>query len=202
MDRLGELSPEGTNKAESIDSAVKNGKLVPCEMPSFLGMLQYADAQVWGRAGRIARRDLRSHGSFSRVPVSLDPSGLEALRLLRDRLISSKPRTIHAAWQEKPMIVFADGALEEDSKLGSPATVGGVVFHPKAPGCASVFGWMVPEDLLRHWRSDGKIHVIGLVELYAAILALRFWRRCLEGHQVLLIIDSWPALFFAPCAFH
>ena len=81
----------------------------------------------------MARRDLRSHGSFSRVPVSLDPSGLEALRLLRDRLISSKPRTIHAAWQEKPMIVFTDGALEEDSKLGSPATLGGVCSTRKRP---------------------------------------------------------------------
>ena len=97
----------------------------------------------------MALRNLRSHGSFSRVPVSLDPSG-------------------------KP--VFTDGALEEDSKLGSPATVGGVLFDPKRRGCASVFGSMVREELLQHWRSDGKTHVIGLVELYASILALRFWR--------------------------
>ena len=142
----------------------------------------------------MALRDLRSHGSFSRVPVSLDPSGVEAIKLLRDRLISGKPRTIHAAWQEKPMIVFTDGALEEDSDLGAPATVGGVLFDPKKPGRASVFGSMVPSELLKHWRSDGKTHVIGLVELYAAILALRFWRRHLEGRRIILFVDSWPAL--------
>ena len=44
-------------------------------------MLKFGEGQA---AGRVALRGLRSHGSFSRVPVSLDPSGLEALRLLRD----------------------------------------------------------------------------------------------------------------------
>ena len=122
----------------------------------------------------------------------LPTSGLEALRLLRDCLISGKPRTIHAAWQEKPMIVFTDGALEEDSTLASPATVGGVMFDPKTPGCAS--GSIVPEDLLGRWRSDGKTHVICLVELYSAILALRFWRGRLEGRRVILFIESWPTL--------
>ena len=53
---------------------------------------------------------------------------------------------------------------------------------------------MVPDDLLSHWRSDGKTHVIGLVELYASILAFRFWRHRLEGRRVILFIDSWPAL--------
>ena len=82
--RIDELKP-------ILDDVLTTGKVVPCELPSFLGKLQYADAQVWGRAGRVALRDLRSHGSFSRVPVSLDPSGVEAIRLLRDRLVSGKP---------------------------------------------------------------------------------------------------------------
>ena len=186
--RIDELKPV-------LDDVLATGRVIPCELPSFLGKLQYADAQVWGRAGHMALRDLRSHGSFSRVRVSLDPSGVEAIKLLRDRLISGKPRAIHAAWQEKPMIVFTDGALEEDSDLGAPATVGGVLFDPKKPGCASVFGSMVPSELLQHWRSDGKTHVIGLVELYAAILALRFWRRHLEpGDPFPGLICPWAQI--------
>ena len=35
---------------------------------------------------------------------------------------------------------------------------------------------------------------LGLVELYAAILVLRFWRRHLEGRRIILFVDSWPAL--------
>ena len=43
-----------------LDGAIRSGKLVFRELPSFLGKLQFADAQVWGRAGRMALRDLRS----------------------------------------------------------------------------------------------------------------------------------------------
>ncbi|CAE7347850.1 unnamed protein product [Symbiodinium microadriaticum] len=59
---------------------------------------------------------------------------------------------------------------------------------------AYVFGCQVPNEVLSHWRSDGRHHVIGLIELYPAILALRHWRRHLEGQRVLLFIDNWPAL--------
>ena len=41
---------------------------------------------------------------------------------------------------------------------------------------------------------DGRYHVIGLVEVYAAIVALRYWRRRLEGRRVILFVDNWPAL--------
>ena len=68
------------------------------------------------------------------------------------------------------------------------------MFSPEHEGSASVFGCKVPEVLVRHWRSHGKKHVIGLVELYAAILSLRHWRKSLEGRRVILFIDSWPAL--------
>ena len=47
-------------------------------------------------------------------------------------------------------MVFTGGALEEECKLGSPATVGGV-FDLSAPGCASVFGSQVPCSLLQRW---------------------------------------------------
>ena len=82
--RIDELRP-------LLDHVTASQTVVPCELPSFLGKLQCVDAQVWGRAGRMALRDLRAHNHYSRVPVSLDPSGLEALKLLRDRLLSGKP---------------------------------------------------------------------------------------------------------------
>ncbi|CAE7350492.1 unnamed protein product, partial [Symbiodinium necroappetens] len=100
-----------------LDEAIKARSVVPCRLPSFTGKLQFADGQIWGRAGRMALRDLRAFGFASRTSVSLD-------------------------------------SIE----------------------------------------SDGKHHVIGLVELYGAILALRHWRKHLEGQRVLLFIDNWPAL--------
>ena len=176
-----------------LDEAINNKAIVPCRMPSFIGKLQFADGQIWGRAGRMALRDLRSYGIASRTPVTLDSSGLQALQLLRQRLLHGKPRVLKASWRDKPVVLFTDGALEDDNVEHGPATVGAVMFLPDSER-AYVFGCQVPSEVLAHWRSDGRHHVIGLIELYGAVLALRHWRRHLEGRRVLLFIDNWPAL--------
>ncbi|CAE7244581.1 unnamed protein product [Symbiodinium sp. CCMP2592] len=176
-----------------IEEVLRDKALVPCRLPSFIGKLQFADGQIWGRAGRMAMHDLRSLGFTSRIPVSLDASGIEALKILQQRLTHGKPRVIRAGWKEKPILLFTDGALEDDNLDHGPATVGAVMFKPNEPN-VHAFGCEVPANVLSHWRSDGKKHVIGLVELYGAILALRHWRKHLDGSRVILFVDNWPAL--------
>ena len=156
-----------------LDTAIASKKIVPAELPSFLGKLQYADAQLFGRAGKIALSDLREMGHLSRYPVFLEPPALEALETLRDRLLHGRPRTIQASWREAPYLVFTDGALESD------ATIGGCLFAPDGSE-PEVFGVTVPPDLLSRWRSKGAHHVIGIVELFAVIVALRHWRHILR----------------------
>ena len=163
-------------------------------MFSFVGKLQFADAQLWGRAGRMALHDLRSYGHLSREPVKVDATGFRALKSLKDRLLFGKPNTIHVCGPQKPVIVFTDGALEGSDSAGSLATIGAVLFDPSCKHEAHVFSCEVPEKVLAHWRSDGRHHVIGLVELYAAIVVLRHWRHRLEGKRVILFVDNWPAL--------
>ena len=141
----------------------------------------------------MALRDLRAFGFACRVPVSLDASGINALQILQQRLMHGKPRVIKAGWQEKPVLIFADGALEDDNQNRGPAAVGAVMFLPDMES-AHVFGCEVPSGILDHWRSDGKHHVIGLVELYGAVLALRHWRKYLDDRRVILFLDSWPVL--------
>ncbi|CAE7710304.1 unnamed protein product [Symbiodinium sp. CCMP2592] len=176
-----------------IEEVLRDKSIVPCRLPSFIGKLQFADGQIWGRAGRMALRDLRTLGFTSRVPVSLDASGIDALKILQQRLMHGKPRVIRAGWKEKPILLFTDGALEDDNPDHGPATVGAVMFKPDEPNVYA-FGCEVPTDVLSHWRSDGRHHVIGLVELYGAVLALRHWRKHLDGRRVILFIDNWPAL--------
>ena len=91
----------------------------------------------------------------------------------------------------KPHLLFTDGALEYD-KGGKPyASIGGVLVTRK--GEVYCFGCDVPEQLLGTWQTDGRVHVIGLVELYAAITGLNTWRNMLCNERVLLFTDSWPA---------
>ena len=172
-----------------LDAAISTASLIPAELPSFLGKLQYAEAQLWGRAGRLALYDLRQLNHLQRTPVHLDDPGVAALRVLRDRLLHGRPRTIKASAPTRPFLVFTDGALE-----GSQASIGGVLVKPQQDGSASIFGGPVPPEALMRWQSDGKLHVVGLVELYGAVVALRHWRPQLCGERVIVFIDNWPTL--------
>ena len=43
------------------------------------------------------------------------------------------------------------------------------------------------------WKVDGKEHVIGLVELYASVVALKTWQELLKDQRLLLFIDNYGA---------
>ena len=43
------------------------------------------------------------------------------------------------------------------------------------------------------WKVDGREHVIGLVELYACVTALKEWKHIISEQRVLLFIDNYGA---------
>ena len=47
-----------------MENALKGKKLVPAELPSFIGKLQYAEGPIFGWAGRLALADLQKLGAF------------------------------------------------------------------------------------------------------------------------------------------
>ena len=51
----------------------------------------------------------------------------------------------------------------------------------------------VPHEVVKLWKVDGREHVIGLVELYACVVALNEWKEAIAGQRVLLFIDSYGA---------
>ena len=58
-----------------------------------------------------------------------------------------------------------------------------------------IFGATVPDKMLHTWTEGGqKEHVIGLVELYAVLVALRSWKVHVAGQRVLLFVDNWPVV--------
>ena len=61
-------------------------------------------------------------------------------------------------------------------------------------GSNLVFGTKVPERILQSWQVDGKTHVVGLVELYAAVTAYKTWADILRHQRVICFTDSWPVL--------
>ena len=57
-----------------------------------------------------------------------------------------------------------------------------------------VFGASVPAKVGKLWQSDGKVHVIGLVELYACVVSLLHWKPLVASRRVVMFVDNWPAL--------
>ena len=183
--RIGELR-------DALDEILSVGQVIPNKLPSVLGKLQYADSHVWGRSGRLALADLREIGHTSPMTVRLDATQMGAFRVLRERLCSGRPKVFRADVVERPTILFTDGALEYNHDGSPHGTVGAVAFLPD--GIIEVFGAEVPSEVLDMWQSGGKTHVIGLIELYACVVALVHWRNLFSTRRVILFVDNWPAL--------
>ena len=112
----------------------------------------------------------------------LEDTELDAVKLLRDTVASGRPRTLTVRPLSKPWILFTDGALEYEDNLQGSGTIGAVLISPN--GHVVVFGGRVPESLMNRWRESGKTHVIGLIELYAAVVAICKWFHALNEENV------------------
>ena len=175
-----------------LDKMIEERYIAVDQMPSKLGKLQYAEAQLWGRAGRLALVDIRHAASLGKVTVELDGRACKAVELLRSKLLSGRPRTISVSKKKMPVVIFTDGSLEYDN--GKHVTgIGGVCILPS--GHVEIFGAAVPQEILDDWtENDDKDHVIGLIELYAVLTALHTWSRHITLERVVVFVDNWPAV--------
>ncbi|CAE7672319.1 SLC24A2 [Symbiodinium sp. CCMP2592] len=175
--------------AAAIEEIITRGHVAPRELPSLFGRLQFAEAQILGRMGRLAIHDLRSLERCSAARVNLTAQHLEALLLLKERVVSGAPRTVSASAATSPIVIFTDGCFEPDA--ANPAGVGGVMFAPSLSGGLKVraFGSLVPKTLLEAWHAKGKRHLIGQVEMFAVIIARSCWANVLDGARVIYFVD-------------
>eukprot|EP00434_Breviolum_minutum_P016188 symbB.v1.2.014264.t1/scaffold1033.1/size247163/2 len=164
----------------AIDSVLQVGMIRKSEVPRLFGRLQFAEHQIFGRVGMLAMADLRELEKSASVFWKLDDTAISAFRNLRWRLKQSVPRTLRVKDGEKPLIIFTDGACEFSDDGRYEATVGGILYS--SDGTSECFGGKVDGGLVSSWRSD-KDHVIGLVELYAVVLARSHWRSLIGGRK-------------------
>ena len=123
---------------------------------------------------------------------------MSAFGVLKERLCSRRPRTFLADSVERPALLFIDGALEYDDGIPS-GTIGAVLVLLDGTvevfdGTVEVFGSQVPSGVLDMWQSEGKTHVIGLIELYACVTALVHWRKLFAMRRLIVFVDNWSAL--------
>ena len=155
------------------------------EASRLLGRLQFADSQIMGRMGRLVMHDFRQHVRSHAPTHSLDSSALGSLRMLLERLEKGKPKEVPCLPMGSPVVIFTDGASEGDDH-----TIGGLVVDGQD---IEFFSCRVTEALIEKWQSIFS-HVIGLIELYAVLVAASAWASKITGRRSLFFIDNNPAM--------
>ncbi|CAE7660014.1 unnamed protein product [Symbiodinium sp. CCMP2592] len=174
--------------SESVAKVLSDGQVVVREVDSLFGRIQYADSQIMGRRGKLALSTLRKLSRGSGVH-RLSPTDREAFAVLQMRMDAGEPRRIQVGSSGPSLVVYTDGACEPGAAR-SLCTVGGVLYA-SWNGAVKVryFGVTLSDSLVDLWAESGKKHLIGLVELYALVLARFVWGRLLDDRRVLYFIE-------------
>ena len=166
-----------TEVVDAIDTFLQAGCLTSREASRILGRLQYADSFIMGRDGRLAMCELRSNLRADGRKIHLVPEAKGSLSLLKERLMRGEPRRVPCKIDPNPPLVFTDGASE-----GELHTIGGVIIFG---GESQYFGCHVPSAFTKKWLESSK-HIIGMVELYGALVARATWDSQLANRKSIL----------------
>ena len=110
---------------------------------------------------------------------------LESLQVMMRRLATVEPSKIPCCDLGKPTLFFTDGASEETNH-----TIGGVVMIGET---VEYFSCSIPEVLVAEW-AQSYLHFIGLVELYAILVARMLWPAYIDGSRAIFFIDNKSAV--------
>eukprot|EP00435_Cladocopium_sp_Y103_P035766 s4108_g9.t1 len=153
------------------------------------GRLLYAAGHTFGRCTQLAIQLISRLAR--RGPLFLLDDTFKAV--VRDAfafLAASPPREVWAWSGRPPVVVFTDGACEED---GLVVTHGGALFDPES-GLALMFGDRVPEEWTKQWRLQGKKQLICQAEIFPILVSKETWKDVLTKRAVLWFIDNNSAL--------
>ena len=175
--------------ADSVSRVLSSGCVEPRSIPALFGRLQFAEAQILGRQGKLAMSCLRSVEKFSHCHV-LESSEVAAFEELRKRLTQGRPRELVVFSQGSIRILFTDGACEPSGGVDL-ASVGGVLYSCSESGVwdTRAFSAKVRNEVIARWKAAGKKHFIGPTELLAVVTARVLWARFLDGARTFVFID-------------
>ena len=153
------------------------------------GRLLYAAGHTFGRCSQLAIQ-LISRVARRGPLVVLDEKLKEVINAALLCLMDAKPRHVSAWSGRPPLIIFTDGACEED---GLCVTHGAAYYDPESHQ-ALMSGDYVPTCWTDKWRTEGKKQLICQAELFPVLVAKNTWSHLISGRAVLWFIDNNSSL--------
>ena len=92
--------------------------------------------------------EIRSNIRHDSKLIHLSPEAKESLRLMLNRLDNGKPRELPCSHEQRPVLVFTDGASDGDLN-----TIGGLLF---SDGHFRYFSCHVPPSLVTTWKASSQ----------------------------------------------
>jgi len=177
--RLGDL-------CAAADELLKpNAKLGFKEALSLRGKVAFAEGQTHAKVTAPLAR-LLSRWAAIRFPRPVSEEMRVALGQAVRHFQVAGPRVIAPISEDKPCLVFVDGACEDT------VSIGGVLLVPgRAP---EYFGAIVSQGTVDSWKSrSDQEQVIGQAELFPLLVARLTWHEHLSDRRVLYFIDNESA---------
>eukprot|EP00435_Cladocopium_sp_Y103_P049658 s1454_g15.t1 len=153
------------------------------------GRLLYAAGHTFGRSTHLAVQAI-SRVAMQGRKILVSKILKEALLLAVSNLLNAGPRKIDACSGKRPVLVFTDGAAEEN---GSLVTHGAVLWDCETANYF-YFGDNVPGAWVDRWTAHGRKQVIGQAEIFPVVVAKKTWCDILESRMTLWFLDNSSAL--------
>ena len=188
----GRLTISNTAKRVSELAHVIQGILddgfLPCGLALKLrGRMQFADGQVYGRAGRLCLRAVTEHAYRADAPT-ISQHCRAALCRFKKLVVGAKPRVVSAR-HGRPFVIFTDAAFDPSNRSW-PCGVGGVLVDPSASPCMAMFSQVVPQSACMALGAEHKKTIIFEAELLAVVCALKLWSRVIDGSPTVIYVDN------------
>ena len=180
--------PSRLEDIAGLVTEIVSKRKVPVSLVETLrGRLLYAAGHTFGRCTQLAIQ-LISKAAREGPLVVIDERTKNVIlaALALELLQSSGPRVVNAWTGTRPVLVFTDGACEQDGLQVSHGAVL-VDFHTDT---YVYFGDEVPEEWVAKWRSAGRVQLICQAEIFPVVVAKLTWSTVLSHRAVLWFIDN------------
>ena len=157
-------------------------------LASFKGRMLFATSHVFGRCAQICTQLIGQALKAARPEEARDRV-LQAARLALQVLSEAGPRQVCRWGDAPPVLVFTDGACEDDGAL---TTHGAVLLDP-ATGVQEFFGDRVPSHLVQRWKGQGLKQLVFFAELLPVAVAKATWAHVLRNRLCIFFLDNEAA---------